>query len=137
MVTFEKYVRKSGHWESKKSEKTLDLNWKCGNRHGQARSGAEMQTSRQWKIIWTPHYQQIQNFQIVCCRFSGFRPQKPFQTAQTCIFYPGKTRQSQAEPIFMDSGPISTIFRISEFLIFVSRDSGPWILDFLGSGVWT
>ena len=40
-------------------------------------------------------------------------------------------------PIFMDSGPISTNLGILGFPIFVSRDSGPWILDFSGSEVWT
>ena len=36
-------------------------------------------------------------------------------------------------PIFMDSDPISTILGILGFSIFVSRDSGPWMLEFSGS----
>ena len=64
--------------------------------------------------------------------FLGFKPPKPFQTARTCFFYPGKARQCRFSWIQVRFRPFSG-FRD---LRFVPQDSGPWILEFSRSGVW-
>ena len=58
-------------------------------------------------MIGTPPYPKIPDFRGLFAVFRGFRPQKPFQTAQTCIFYPGKARQCRFSWIQVRFRPIS------------------------------
>ena len=58
-------------------------------------------------MIGTPPYPKILVFRrfFVACR--GFRSPKPFQTARTCFFYPGKARQCRFSWIQVRFRPIS------------------------------
>ena len=69
-----------------------------------------------------PPYQQTKQQQKCLFFLMVFWAQKPFQTARTGIFYPGKP----GKPIFHGSKPISTqsqLFRIPPFFVQTSSPS--------------
>ena len=90
------------------------------------------QTIRQWKMIWTPHYQtnpDVLGFLIFC---SGFLAP---QTLPNCPDWNFLSRQSQANPFFMDPSPFPPNLNFVGFPPFLSKPPPPQIFGFSGSGV--